>query len=52
MPRVVKKWKNTEDGVEEYYDMLFADDEQQNNPASLKFLEMAHAWKSKQNENS
>lgn len=29
------------------YDMIFADDEMVNNPASLKFLELAHAWKMK-----
>ena len=50
MPRVVKKWRNTEEGVEEYFDMLFADDEQQSNPASLKFLQMAHAWKTQQKD--
>lgn len=50
MPRVVKKWRNTDDGVEEYFDMLFADDETQSNPASLKFLQMAHAWKTQQND--
>ncbi|TIB37152.1 hypothetical protein E3P86_02294 [Wallemia ichthyophaga] len=51
MPRVVKKWRNTDDGVEEYFDMLFADDETQSNPASLKFLEMAHAWKTQKQHN-
>lgn len=29
------------------YDMLFADDETASNPASLKFLELAHAWAAK-----
>ena len=52
MPRVFKKWRNTEDGVEEYFDMLFADDETQSNPASLKFLQMAHAWKSQKKEST
>jgi crooked neck len=27
--------------------MVFADDERENNPTSFKFLQMAHAWKSK-----
>lgn len=27
--------------------MLFADDETASNPASIKFLELAHAWKLK-----
>ena len=30
--------------------MIFADDETANNPASLKFLEHAHAWRLKQAE--
>lgn len=30
------------------YDMIFADDEQASNPASLKFLQLAAAWKEKQ----
>ncbi|KAK4698325.1 crooked neck, partial [Phenoliferia sp. Uapishka_3] len=50
LPRVVKKMRKV-DGeasmMEEYYDMIFADDETVNNPASLKFLELAHAWKQK-----
>jgi len=25
--------------------MVFADDERESNPASFKFLQMAHAWK-------
>lgn len=27
--------------------MIFADDETASNPASLKFLELAHAWKNR-----
>jgi crooked neck len=27
------------------WDMVFADDERESNPASFKFLEMAHKWK-------
>lgn len=30
------------------YDMIFADDEQASNPASLKFLQLAADWKKKQ----
>ncbi|KAI5480437.1 pre-mRNA-splicing factor CLF1 [Pseudohyphozyma bogoriensis] len=50
MPRVVKKMRKVDGDssmMEEYYDMIFADDETATNPASLKFLELAHAWKSK-----
>jgi len=50
MPRVVKKRRKVdEDGsMEEYFDLIFADDEQQQNPASFKLLQLAHAWKAKQ----
>ncbi|GAA5849701.1 hypothetical protein JCM8547_000538 [Rhodosporidiobolus lusitaniae] len=51
MPRVVKKMRKVEGDssmMEEYYDMLFADDEQASNPASLKFLSLAAEWKRKQ----
>ncbi|GAA6001131.1 Clf1p [Rhodotorula paludigena] len=49
LPRVVKKMRATDDGaMEEYYDILFADDETNKNVASLKFLELAAAWKKKQ----
>ena len=27
------------------WDMIFADDEQERNPTSFKFLQLAHAWK-------
>ncbi|KAM0748141.1 protein prenylyltransferase [Meredithblackwellia eburnea MCA 4105] len=51
MPRVVKKMRKV-DGegsmMEEYYDMIFADDETVNNPASLKFLALAQQWKQAQ----
>lgn len=30
------------------WDMVFADDEREANPASFKFLEMAHKWKAMQ----
>jgi crooked neck len=31
---------------------MFADDEQESNPTSFKFLQMAHAWKSAQAKTS
>ncbi|CED82784.1 pre-mrna-splicing factor clf1 [Phaffia rhodozyma] len=51
MPRVVKKWKKLEEAngaLEEYWDMIFPDDEREANPASFKVLQMAHAWKQAQ----
>lgn len=30
------------------WELVFADDEREVNPASFKFLQMAHAWKSTQ----
>ncbi|KAM0787460.1 NineTeen Complex (NTC) component [Microbotryomycetes sp. NB124-2] len=51
MPRVVKKMRKVDGDssmMEEYYDMIFADDEvAQSNPASLKFLQLAAEWKKK-----
>lgn len=50
LPRVVKKMRKV-DGegsmMEEYYDMLFADDETATGAASLKFFEAAHAFAAK-----
>ncbi|CAE7195865.1 unnamed protein product [Rhizoctonia solani] len=34
--------------LEEYWDILFADDERDANPTSFKLLQMAHAWKEAQ----
>ncbi|POY71847.1 hypothetical protein BMF94_5208 [Rhodotorula taiwanensis] len=51
MPRVVKKMRKVDGDasmMEEYYDMIFADDEQANKTASLKFLQLAAEWKRKQ----
>ncbi|KAI5451636.1 NineTeen Complex (NTC) component [Naganishia albida] len=47
MPKVMKKWRQAEDGsgLEEYYDMVFADDEREANPASFKFFQAAQEWK-------
>ncbi|EPQ31196.1 uncharacterized protein PFL1_01384 [Pseudozyma flocculosa PF-1] len=50
MPRVVKKRRELGDGsadMEEYYDLLFPDDEEQGKP-SFKLLQMAHAWRAAQ----
>ncbi|GAA98350.1 uncharacterized protein L969DRAFT_616538 [Mixia osmundae IAM 14324] len=45
---VKKRRKVDEDGtMEEYYDIIFADDEAQANPASFKLLQAAHAWAQK-----
>ncbi|KAN0061842.1 NineTeen Complex (NTC) component [Thecaphora frezii] len=50
MPRVVKKRREAPGGtgdMEEYYDMLFPDDEEKGKP-SFKLLQMAHAWRAAQ----
>jgi hypothetical protein len=44
MPRVVKKWRKLEDGsgaLEEYWDMIFADDEREANPTNFKSVFLA-----------
>lgn len=50
MPRVVKKRRATENGagMEEYYDMLFPDDEDAKAKPSFALLQAAHAWRAKQ----
>lgn len=50
MPRVVKKRRAVEDGngMEEYYDMLFPDDEDAKAKPSFALLQAAHAWRAKQ----
>ncbi|GAA5895176.1 hypothetical protein JCM8208_000136 [Rhodotorula glutinis] len=50
LPRVVKKMRKVDETgmMEEYYDMLFADDEENKSAASLKFLQLAAEWKKKQ----
>ncbi|SCZ93111.1 BZ3500_MvSof-1268-A1-R1_Chr6-2g08467 [Microbotryum saponariae] len=53
MPRVVKKMRKVDGDasmMEEYYDLIFPDDETATNAVSLKVLEMAAAWKEKQAE--
>jgi len=44
-PIVAKKRRVVDEVEEEYWDMAFPDDEREANPASFKFLEMAHKWK-------
>ncbi|WFD18479.1 NineTeen Complex (NTC) component [Malassezia caprae] len=54
MPRVTKKRRQVPGGdgaMEEYYDLLFPEDEEQNKPA-LKLLKMAHAWRAQQQQQS
>jgi crooked neck len=50
MPRVVKKRRAAESGqgMEEYYDMLFPDDEDAKAKPSFALLQAAHAWRAKQ----
>ncbi|KAH7104467.1 pre-mRNA-splicing factor CLF1 [Auriculariales sp. MPI-PUGE-AT-0066] len=50
MPVVSKRRRKAENGVDEedYWDIVFPDDEREANPASFKFLQMAHAWKTAQ----
>ncbi|KDN43411.1 pre-mRNA-splicing factor CLF1 [Tilletiaria anomala UBC 951] len=50
MPRVVKKRREAMggEGMEEYYDMLFPDDEDGKGKPSFKLLQMAHAWRAQQ----
>ncbi|EJU01644.1 TPR-like protein [Dacryopinax primogenitus] len=45
-PQVTKRWRKVDESgtQEEYWDMVFADDEREAHPASFKFLQMAHAW--------
>lgn len=53
MPRVVKKRRQVVpgdegSGMEEYYDMLFPDDEEGKAKQPFKLLAMAHAWRQQQ----
>lgn len=55
MPRVVKKRRPIEgaDGaMEEYYDLLFPDDEDAQAKPSFALLQAAHAWRQRQQEAS
>lgn len=49
MPKVVKKRRELPGGeLEEYYDMLFPDDEDETSKPSFNLLKLAHAWKAQQ----
>ncbi|KZV92492.1 protein prenylyltransferase [Exidia glandulosa HHB12029] len=50
MPVVSKRRRRAENGIDEedYWDIVFPDDEREANPASFKFLQMAHMWKKAQ----
>ncbi|CAD6890658.1 unnamed protein product [Tilletia controversa] len=47
MPRVVKRRRAMAggEGMEEYYDMLFPDDDEGTGKPSFKLLQIAHAWR-------
>ncbi|KAG8832668.1 NineTeen Complex (NTC) component, partial [Serendipita sp. 399] len=48
MPQVTKRWRKLDTGdMEEYWDILFADDEREANPATFKFIQNALAWRNK-----
>ncbi|KAK4688479.1 crooked neck, partial [Tremellales sp. Uapishka_1] len=47
LPTTRKKWRKAEDGsgaLEEYWDLVFADDERDANPTTFKFFQAAQAW--------
>ncbi|CAG8754608.1 2659_t:CDS:2, partial [Acaulospora colombiana] len=49
MPQVTKRWRKLDTGdMEEYWDILFADDEREANPATYKFIQNALAWRNKE----
>lgn len=51
LPKTRKRWRKAEDGsgqLEEYWDLVFPDDERDANPASYKFFQAAQEWKAKQ----
>jgi crooked neck len=52
MPRVVKKRRAVEGSMamEEYYDLLFPDDEDAQTKPSFALLQAAHAWRQKQQQ--
>ncbi|EGG07224.1 uncharacterized protein MELLADRAFT_43256 [Melampsora larici-populina 98AG31] len=52
IPRPMRKWRKVEGtgDKEEYWDLVFPDDEKERNPGTFKLVEMAHAWKAKQLE--
>ncbi|WWC92353.1 pre-mRNA-splicing factor CLF1 [Kwoniella dendrophila CBS 6074] len=47
MPTTRKRWRKAEDGsdqLEEYWDLIFPDDERDANPTSFKFFQAAQQW--------
>nr|XP_031862573.1 pre-mRNA-splicing factor CLF1 [Kwoniella shandongensis]KAA5529645.1 pre-mRNA-splicing factor CLF1 [Kwoniella shandongensis] len=47
MPTTRKRWRKADDGsgaLEEYWDLIFPDDERDANPTSFKFFQAAQAW--------
>lgn len=54
MPKPMRKWRKIDETgeKEEYWDLVFPDDEKERNPGTFKLLQMAHAWKAKQQESS
>jgi crooked neck len=46
-PTTRKRWRKAEDGsgaLEEYWDLVFPDDEKEANPATFKFFQAAQNW--------
>ncbi|CAH7687238.1 hypothetical protein BY996DRAFT_6434315 [Phakopsora pachyrhizi] len=52
MPKPMRRWRKVEEtgDKEEYWDLVFPDDEKERNPGTFKLLQLAHAWKAKQQE--
>ncbi|KAF8294830.1 TPR-like protein [Clavulina sp. PMI_390] len=50
MPQATKRRRTINDAgdQEEYWDMVFADDERKSNPTGFAFLQAAHLWKQRQ----
>ncbi|RXK38500.1 pre-mRNA-splicing factor CLF1 [Tremella mesenterica] len=52
MPVTRKRWRRAEDAsgnLEEYWDLVFPDDEKDANPATHKFFQAAQAWAAQRN---
>ncbi|ODN82890.1 pre-mRNA-splicing factor CLF1 [Cryptococcus amylolentus CBS 6039] len=49
MPTTRKRWREAEDGsgMEEYWDLIFPDDEKEANPTTFKFFQAAQEWAAK-----
>ncbi|KAG0143201.1 hypothetical protein CROQUDRAFT_109388 [Cronartium quercuum f. sp. fusiforme G11] len=52
MPKPMRRWRKIDEtgDKEEYWDLVFPDDEKERNPGTFKLLQLAHAWKAKQQE--